>query len=104
MAGAGQEAACCVQLLLDFCLEENPRYAVRISNFVRNTIDDCVQDLENIETTDPAREERIESHPLMQAELDRQKSDLAYLKRPDADLAEFRRRATHVTKSNIGLS
>ena len=40
----------------------------------------------------------------MQEELERQRSDLAYLKRADIDLIEFKRRATHVTKSNIGLS
>jgi uncharacterized protein len=104
VVGPGQEAAFCVHLLLDFCLERDRRSAVRISTWVRDTIDSYVQHLENIDTADPEREQRIEGHPLMREELERQQSDLAYLKRADIDLAEFKRRATRVTKSNIGLS
>ena len=33
--GPAQDAGFCVQLLLDFCLQDNPQYAVRISTFVR---------------------------------------------------------------------
>jgi uncharacterized protein len=103
MVGPGQEAAFCVHLLLDLCLERDPRHAVRISTWARDTIDSYVQHLENIDVADPEREQRIEGHPLMREELERQQSDLAYLKRADVDLSEFKRRATRVTKSNIGL-
>jgi uncharacterized protein len=104
-AGAAQEAAFMVRLLLQFCRDNRPSYAVRIITFARDTIDMYVQVIEKLDPADPQLNEKIAKHPLMLQEIRKQENDLIKLtqiKSRDA-LQEFRRRATHPERSNIGL-
>ena len=101
---AGQEAAFMVTLLLQFCYDKKTRYAVRIATFARDTIDMYIQVHEKLAPSDPNREQKIANHPLMQKELDRQKSDLVTLRgvRAAGELSNFRLQTT-ITESNIGV-
>ena len=102
---AAQEAAFMVTLLLQFCREGKPSYAVRIATFARDTVDLYVQTEGAMDPSDPNIEEKIAYHPLMRGELQRQKADLATLKlvRSSEELLEFKLRASAVVASNIGV-
>jgi hypothetical protein len=102
---AAQEAAFMVTLLLQFCYDNKTSYAVRIATFARDTVDMYIQVHENLAPSDPDLEQKIANHPLMQRELDRQKSDLAALRglRSAGELRNFSIRAGTITESNIGV-
>jgi hypothetical protein len=104
-AGAAQEAAFMVRLLLQFCRDNQPSYAVRIITFARDTIDMYVQVIEKLDPADPQLNEKVAQHPLMLKEIRKQENDLLKLKeiRTRAELQEFRSCATHPKRSNIGL-
>lgn len=104
-AGAAQEAAFMVRLLLQFCRDNQLSYALRIATFARDTIDMYVQVLEGLDPADPQLDEKIVQHPLMLRELQTQESDLIRLSKMKmpADLQVFRIYATNPERSNIGL-
>lgn len=103
-AAAGQEAAFMVTLLLQFCRDRNPSYAVRIATFALDTIDMYVQSLEKLDPADPQTDAKVAQHSLMVQEMQNQKSDLATLARIKtlAELVEFRKRVEHADRSNLG--
>jgi len=105
LAGAAQEAAFMVRLLLQFCRDNQLSYAVRITTFARDTIDMYVQVVEKLDSADPQLDEKIAQHLLMLREVEKQESDLLKLTqmKTRADLQEFRRHATNPERSNIGL-
>lgn len=104
-AGAAQEAAFMVRLLLQFCRDCQLSYAVRITTFARDTIDMYVQVVDKLDSADPQLDEKIAQHPLMLREVEEQESDLLKLTqiKTRADLQEFRKHATNPERSNIGL-
>jgi uncharacterized protein YjaG (DUF416 family) len=104
-AAAAQEATFMVRLLLQFCRDNQLSYATRISTFARDTIDMYVQAVEKFDPADPQLDEKIAQHPLMLREVQEQESDLLKLTqmKTRADLQEFRRHATNLEQSNIGL-
>lgn len=105
LAGAAQEAAFMVRLLLQFCRDNRLSYAVRITTFARDTIDMYVQVVEKLDAADPGLNEKVAQHPLMLQEIQQQESDLVKLTqiKTRGELQEFRRYATHPERSNIGL-
>jgi len=104
-AAAGQEAAFMIRLLLQFCEDSEPSYALRIATFSRDTIDMYVQVLENLDPVDPQLNEKIAQHPLMLDELQRQEADLRRLATLMAsdEMKSFRILVANPEKSNIGL-
>jgi hypothetical protein len=104
-AAAAQEAAFMVRLLLQFCRDNKPSYAVRITAFARDTIDTYVQVLEKLDPADPQLDEKIARHPLMVQEIRKQEDDLLRLTQAKtrAELQAFRMYATNPVESNIGL-
>lgn len=104
-AGAAQEAAFMVRLLLQFCRDNQLSYAVRITTFAQDTIDMYIQVVEKLDPADPQLDQRVAQHPLMLQEIRNQESDLLKLTqiKTRAELQEFRRYATNPERSNIGL-
>jgi uncharacterized protein YjaG (DUF416 family) len=104
-ATAAQEAALMVVLLIRFTYDPTPGYPVRIASFNRDTIDMVVQIRENLRSTDPDLEAKIAEHPLMLAELAKQKRDLKLLFDIHTldGLHEFENQARAVGKDNLGL-
>lgn len=104
-AGAAQEAAFMVRLLLQFCRDNQLSYALRIARFAQDTIDMYVQVLEGLDPADRQLNEKIAQHPLMLREIRTQESDLLRLSQAKtrADLQSFRKYATSPKRSNIGL-
>lgn len=104
-AAAAQEAAFMITLLLEYLLDKNPSYGVRIATFARDTIDMYVQVIENLDAAQPETENKIENHPLMVTELTAQLKDLATLKgiRTTDELKLFKKMSTNIRRSNIGL-
>ncbi len=76
---AAQEAAFMVTLLLRWCYDSNPSYAVRIATFRRDMNDLFVQLKENLDPNDSELEKKIDQHPLMLREIAYQREDLASL-------------------------
>jgi uncharacterized protein YjaG (DUF416 family) len=103
---AGQEAAFMVILLLQFCRDEQPHYAVRIATFARDTIDMYVQVIEQLDPADPQLEDKIAQHRITVAELQKQNEDLAALRKikTSADLRQFIKHSIAPGRSNIGLA
>lgn len=104
-AAAAQEAAFMVRLLLQFCRDDQPSYALRITAFARDTIDMYVQFLESLDPADPQLNQKVAQHPLMLEEVRKQESDLLRLAQTKTrgELRAFRRYATVPQRSNIGL-
>jgi uncharacterized protein YjaG (DUF416 family) len=103
-AAAGQEAAFMVTLLLRFCREIAPVHAVSIARFAFDTIDMYVQVREELNPNDPQLEDKIDQHPITQAELRAQRKDLLTLVKVQTviDLRQFIKRAIAPAASNIG--
>jgi uncharacterized protein len=91
-ASASQDAALMFALLARVSYETKASDAVRIAAFRRDTIDMRVQMRERLSSSDPDLESKIARHPLMLAELARQKDDLQRLARAMTveDLCVFR--------------
>jgi uncharacterized protein len=104
-AGAAQEAAFMVRLLLQFCRDNQPSYALRITTFARDTIDMYVQVIEKLDPADSQLNEKVAQHPLMLQEIRKQENDLIKLTQIKTrdELQEFREYAIHPERSNIGL-
>jgi uncharacterized protein YjaG (DUF416 family) len=100
------DAANAVWYAVGCCIAADPGQAAEAGRCATATVDIYVQEREEMEPGDPDLEQRIASHPLMLAELERQRLDLlslagARVSRPDF-MAGFRARAA-ATGSNIGL-
>ncbi len=104
-ATAAQEAALMITLLVHFSYDLNPNYAVRIATFNRDTIDMYVQIREKLDPTDPELESKITSHPLILAELEKQKADLKRVIgiRSREELQAFADHAKAIGMKNLGL-
>lgn len=102
---AAQEGAFMVTLLLQLCHSRDKNCAVRTATFARDTIDLYVQTALALDPSDPKLEEKIASHPLMAAELEKQRTDLdklGLLQSPGQVMAFAAQAAASV--SNIGTS
>lgn len=73
---AAQDAAFSVCFLLAFLFEKKLERVVTIARYATDTVDLIVQEQEDMDTSDPDREQMILEHPLMQQELERQRRDL----------------------------
>ncbi len=106
-ATAGPEAGFSIMILLEYCTDPNPRHAVRISTFARDTIDMAVQLRRELNPDDRDLEQKILRDPLMQREFNKQEQDIAQLKGhpvlDDGFVARFRAEATDGGQSNTGL-
>lgn len=104
-AAAAQEATFMIRLLLQFCKDNQVSYALRIATFAMDTIDMYIQAIEGIDPADPRVDEIVAEHPLMQREVCKQKEDTSRLAevKTQADLHEFRKEATHLDRSNVGM-
>jgi uncharacterized protein len=104
-AAAAQEAAFMVRLLLQFCRDRQISHPVSIVTFAHDTIDMYVQVIERLDPADPRLNKKIAQHPLMVQEIRKQQSDLLKLThvKTRAELHEFRKYATKLDRSNIGL-
>lgn len=104
---AGLDAAICCTLVLELLVNDNPKKIVEAASLARDTVDMHVQELERLDANDPHLEEQIVAHPLMQRELERQRTDLDLLGAMDwtqADaVRELSRRWRSPAVSNIGL-
>lgn len=78
---AALDAANAVASVLDAVSEPEGADAVEVASLARDTVDLYVQEIENLGPNARGLEETIRRHPLMQAELGRQREDLAYLER-----------------------
>jgi len=78
---AALDAANVVASVLDAVSQPEGADAVEVASLARDTVDLYVQEIENLDPNDRGLEEAIRRHPLMQAELRRQREDLAYLER-----------------------
>lgn len=78
---AALDAANAVVSLLDAIDHPDRADAVEVASLARDTVDLYVQEIENLDPNDPRLEDAIRHHPLMQAELRRQREDVAYLER-----------------------
>jgi uncharacterized protein len=104
-AAAAQEAAFMVRLLLQFCRDRQLSHPASIVTFAHDTIDMYVQVIERLGPADPRLNKKIAQHPLMVQEIRKQQSDLLKLThvKTRAELHEFRKYATKLDRSNIGL-
>jgi uncharacterized protein YjaG (DUF416 family) len=78
---AALDAANAVASLLDAIDDPDGANPVEVASLARDTVDLYVQEIENLDPNDRGLEDAIRRHPLMQAELRRQRDDLAYLER-----------------------
>ena len=76
---------------------------MEIVSLCRDTVDMYVQELERMDANSPNLEEAIRLHPLMQAELFRQNSDLVALE-SEVNFYELARDRRVQSLSNLGLS
>ncbi len=78
---AALDAANAVASLLDAVNEPDGADPIEVASLARDTVDLYVQEIENLDPNDGGLEDAIRCHPLMQAELRRQRDDLDYLER-----------------------
>ena len=80
-----------IDLLFQFCRDNQISYAVRIITFAQDTIDMHVQVIGKLDPADPQLDEKVAQHPLMLQEIRKQKSDLLELTqiKTGAELQEF---------------
>lgn len=76
---AALDAANAVAGLLEAIAERDGADPVEVASLARDTVDLYVQEIDNLDPNDPGLEDAIRRHPLMQAELRRQRDDLGYL-------------------------
>lgn len=78
---AALDAANAVASLLDAVGKSDGADPVEVASLARDTVDLYVQEIENLDPNDRGLEDAIRRHPLMQAELRRQRDDLNFLER-----------------------
>jgi len=78
---AALDAANAVASLLEAVDDPDGADPVEVASLARDTVDLYVQEIESLDPNDRGLEDAIRRHPLMQAELRRQRDDLAYLER-----------------------
>lgn len=78
---AALDAANAVASLLDALSEPDGADPVEVASLARDTIDLYVQEIDDLDPNDRELEDAIRRHPLMQAELRRQRDDLTHLER-----------------------
>lgn len=76
---AALDAANAVAIALDAVGDPDSASAVEVAGLARDTIDLHVQEVEDLDPNAPGLQKAIRRHPLMQAELRRQREDFAYL-------------------------
>lgn len=103
---SAQEAAFAVCSLLDFLLDGEVDHIVSVPRYSTDSVDLFVQEREDMDPRDPAREQRILEHPLMQQELGRQRRDLLDSSRVPLDgrVAVLQLRSRAQGESNLTLS
>lgn len=104
---AALDAANAVASMLDAVSQPEGADAVEVASLARDTVDLYVQEIENLDPNDLGLEEAIRRHPLMQAELLRQREDLAYLERWSGARADavrqLRARASGVAVGSLAV-
>jgi uncharacterized protein len=102
---SGLDAIVCCAFVLELLIEDNSQKVVEGASLARDTVDMHIQEAESLHPQDPALEEKIFRHPLMQRELQRQREDLEMLTQIDLagdDIEELSRRWRDPPVSNIG--
>lgn len=102
---SGLDAAVCCAFVLELLLQDDSQKVVEGASLARDTVDMHIRELESLHPQDPALEEKICRHPLMQRELQRQREDLEMLtqiKLAGDDIEELSRRWRNPPVSNIG--
>jgi uncharacterized protein len=74
-----QDAGFGVMMLLEFACDPDLRHVLRIVGFSTDAIDRYIQIAEGMDPGDPDLDIKIDKHPLMTTELNKQKEDLAWL-------------------------
>lgn len=105
LVSSALDAANAAALVLEFLLESNVGKVVQCAELARDTVDMYVQELEDLDPNDAMLETTILNHPLMQQELQRQRTDLETLRNTEwqqvpANLAHSWR---NPSMSNIGM-
>lgn len=104
LVSSALDAAASAGLVLQFLEDGEAARIVEIASLCRDTVDMFIQDRSELLPNDPALENRIFNHPLMQAELRRQHDDLSGLtgfSAVPAQVAWLRERWRNPSKSNI---
>jgi uncharacterized protein YjaG (DUF416 family) len=78
---AALDASNAIAVLLNALCHPGCAAPVEVACLARDTVDLYVQDIEKLDPNDPNLEEAIRRHPLMQAELRRQRTDLERIER-----------------------
>jgi uncharacterized protein YjaG (DUF416 family) len=73
------DTCCAVLSAFDFVLEGNDQSVLDVATFARNTVDMYVQEIEELDPSDPELEPRIDSHPYMVREVKWQRAALDQL-------------------------
>lgn len=101
------DASVSALLLLKLLKEDSAVKAAEAASLACDTVDMYVQEYENMDSDDPAFENLILKHPLMQDELRRQREDIGLLKKTDlsdgASLAALKIKWREQKQSNIGF-
>jgi uncharacterized protein YjaG (DUF416 family) len=79
LVSSALDAAAGAGLVLKLMETDDPDLAVEIASLARDTVDMYIQAIEHLVPSDPDLERTILAHPLMQAELRRQRNDLRQL-------------------------
>jgi uncharacterized protein len=103
-----QDACFSICGMLDFLSGSDSEKVVQAATYAVSSVDLFVQEIENMDSTDPNLEDKILHHPLMQQELEKQQADIKSLAlAPVIDagfLAEIRNSSSINGKSNLELS
>jgi uncharacterized protein YjaG (DUF416 family) len=100
------DAASCAGLVLELIRDNDPELVVDGASLARDTIDRYITEKDDLDPSDARFEERILEHPLMQAELKKQREDIESLAKQEMDaqgVADLERRWRNPKKSNLGL-
>jgi uncharacterized protein YjaG (DUF416 family) len=85
------DTCCAVLSAFDFVLEGNDQSVLDVATFARNTVDMYVQEIEELDPSDPELEARIDSHPHMVREVKWQRAaldQLASIEQPTSALLD----------------
>ena len=102
---SGLDAAVCCVFVLELLLQDDLQKVVEGASLARDTVDMYIRELEPLDPQDPALEEKIFRHPLMQRELQRQRKDVELLTEIELtgdDIEDLSRRWRDPPVSNIG--
>ncbi len=83
LVSSALDAASAIALLMEFISSPKVDFVIEIASLARDSVDMYVQEIEDMNPNDPALENKILEHPLMQQELNNQRADLEFLQSLD---------------------